>query len=135
MEKRPRDHGTNITFLSTIHPAEDERPTAPDQDSTTTTTTPFFEQGDWHGFFATVQAIATTPVETPSASPFLHEYTVDAAEYNAELLRSFDYDLERVINAHPNTTSSYGSELRPIEQCIRVGHRRILTHNKDRLAN
>ena len=55
-------------------------------------------------------------METPSASPFLHEYTVDAAEHNAELLKSFDYDLEQVIDAHPGTTSSYGSELRPIEQ-------------------
>ena len=55
-------------------------------------------------------------METPSASPFLYKYTVDAAEYNANLLKSFDYELGKVIDAHPGTTSSYGSELCPIKQ-------------------
>ena len=63
-----------------------------------------------------IQAIANTDVETLSASPFLYKYTVSAAEYNANLHKSFDYNHGKVIDAHPGTTSSYGSKLHPIEQ-------------------
>ena len=41
-----------------------------------------------------------------------------AANHNSALLARFDYDLEKVLQAHPNTTSSYGSELRPVDQLL-----------------
>ena len=72
---------------------------------------PPFDAGDWDGFMNTIEHIAKTEVEPPSVSQFCFEYTVDAMEYNDKLLESFDYDLESVIQANPNTTISYGSEL------------------------
>ena len=52
----------------------------------------------------------------PKASPFAFELNDNAARRNTELLRSFDFDLGKVIEAHPGTVSSYGSELRPLGQ-------------------
>ena len=72
--------------------------------------------GDWTGFYKTVESVARAEVKVPSASPLHFEYTVDAAEHNAALLETFNFDLEQLIDAHPGTTSSYGSELRPVEQ-------------------
>ena len=52
----------------------------------------------------------------PRPSPFRFDFTAAAASFNASLLDKFDNDLGKVIEAHPGTVSSYGSELRPIAQ-------------------
>ena len=46
----------------------------------------------------------------------MFELTEEAASLNAKLLSAFDFDLGKVIDAHPGTVSSYGSELRPLDQ-------------------
>ena len=55
----------------------------------------------------TVRALATTAVPIPSNSPFMFGFNSTAANHNSTLLAKFDYNLERVLHAHPNTTSSY----------------------------
>ena len=59
----------------------------------------------------TVRTLATTAVPVPSRSPFMFGFNSTAANHNSTLLAKFDYDLKRVLQAHPNTTSSYRSEL------------------------
>ena len=59
-------------------------------------------------------ATAGTPV--PTAPPLQFEFTLDAAAHNAAALEKFDFDLDSFIRAHPGTTLSYGSELRPLDQ-------------------
>ena len=46
----------------------------------------------------------------------MFQLTEEAARHNTKLLSSFDFDLGKVLKAHPGTVSSYGSELRPLDQ-------------------
>lgn len=95
--------------------------------------------GDWAGFIQAVTWIANAHTPTPSKGPFLYEFSQSAATHNSKILESFDYDLARVIAAHPNSISSPGSELRPIHHLkILIGNHpnfphisRILTHGID----
>ena len=75
-----------------------------------------FDLGDDEGFFRTVEQIYGTAVPTPTASEVHFEYTVDAAEHNAALLASFEYDMDKLIDANMGTTLQYGSEVRPMSQ-------------------
>ena len=59
-------------------------------------------------------AAVETPV--PTASPLQFEFTLDAASRNVSVLEEFGFDLDAFIRAHPGTTLSYGSELRPLDQ-------------------
>jgi len=60
-----------------------------------------------------------------SPSPFKYELSNEAAVHNSNILRKYNYDLTRVIAAHPNTELSYGSEFRSPEslQPILQSHR------------
>lgn len=49
----------------------------------------------------------TAPLRSP---PFKFEVSDHAACHNAALLERFGYDLDKLIAAYPNTTSSFGSE-------------------------
>ena len=77
---------------------------------------PPFKVGDWNGFISTIEHITKAEVEAPSASQFCFKYIVDAMEHNDKLLKSFNYNFERVVQSNPNTIISYGSELQPIDQ-------------------
>ena len=57
---------------------------------------PPFKAGDWNGFINTIEHIAKTEVQAPSASQFCFEYTMNAMEHNNKLLKSLDYDLESI---------------------------------------
>ena len=61
------------------------------------------------------------PPPKPSLSAF--EYTKEAALKNSLILKKYDYDFTKAIEAQPGTTVSYGSEVRPMEQL------EILLHN------
>ena len=51
-----------------------------------------------------------------TASPIEFEYTIDAVANNSNLLAEVEYDLGKFIDQHPDSTISYGSELRPLDQ-------------------
>ena len=59
----------------------------------------------------------------PKPSLFSFEYTMESAIKNSDIIKSFDYDLERTIKAQPGTPVSYGSEVRPMYQLD------VLLHN------
>ena len=44
------------------------------------------------------------------------EFTMEAAQHNSSLLEGYGFDLESFIKDNPNSTVSYGSELRPLDQ-------------------
>ena len=48
----------------------------------------------------------------PTSTPFKFEMTAEAANHNATILESHNYDLTRTIAAYPNSHISYGSEFR-----------------------
>ena len=62
----------------------------------------------------TILSVFHSKTPTPSASPFIHCRTLQAAKTNAELIATFDYDLQKTFNAFPGSTISPGSEFRPI---------------------
>ena len=53
---------------------------------------------------------------SPTTSPFMFEFTAEAAAHNTSILEPFDYDLATAIDAFLGTTISPGSDLRPPEQ-------------------
>ena len=67
-----------------------------------------------HHSIATIKSICSSVVPTPSASPFRHETSESAAEFNSNLIASFDHNLQRLFNAYPGTTISPGSEFCPL---------------------
>ena len=75
-----------------------------------------FFTGDWKGFFKTVKQIALSAVKAPSKSPLDFNFTIDAVQHNSNILKDFNFDLEKLIQNSPGSTISYGSELRPIDQ-------------------
>lgn len=83
--------------------------------------------------------LANTDPPTPSKGPFLYELSQQAAKHNSSVLKSFNYDLSKAIEAYPNSISSPGSELRPIQhlETLLGNHpnfphiRKILRHGVD----
>jgi hypothetical protein len=67
-------------------------------------------------FIAAVHRLCGRESRTPSKPPFQFEASNAAAEFNARLMRDFDCDLSKLINAHSNTTLGYGSEFRSVEE-------------------
>ena len=84
----------------------------------------FLRTGDMKGFFHAVKWIHGQTVEPPRASQFSFELNMEAAMKNALVLRKYDYDLKKAIEAQPGTTISYGSEIRPLVQLD------VLLHNR-----
>ena len=62
-------------------------------------------------------------VEPPKKSLFSFELNKEAALKNSLVLKKFDYDLKKAIEAQPETIISYGSEIRPFTQLD------VLLHN------
>ena len=63
----------------------------------------------------TIVAISQRKVPTPKPSPFAHAANADAANQNSQLIAKFDFDLQSLFDAFPNSTISPGSEFRQIE--------------------
>ena len=59
----------------------------------------------------------------PKPSLFAFEYTKEVALKNSLILKKYDYDFTKAIEAQSGTTASYGSKVRPMEQL------KILLHN------
>ena len=60
-----------------------------------------------------IASITSTIQPHLNKSPFIYELTKEAADYNSKIIARHNYDLTRLIAAHPNTEISYGSEFRP----------------------
>jgi len=57
-----------------------------------------------------IRTILDSPSPLPSLTPFILDISQDAALYNVNILKNFNYDLIRVIGVHPNSHISYCSE-------------------------
>jgi hypothetical protein len=73
---------------------------------------------------ARLTEVASTTTEPPKQAPVEFSTLPEALQANDELLREYDYDLAKLINAFQETTLGYGSEFRPVEQLKKVlgGH-------------
>lgn len=79
--------------------------------------------GDERGFYNAVKWVYGQTVPAPAPSLLSFEYTREAALKNSLIMKRFNYDLDKVIEAQPGTTTSYGSEVRPMRQL------EVLLHN------
>jgi len=67
-------------------------------------------------FIQTVENICKTSCPYRAPHPFIFEPTPAAAEHNKNILSIHDHHLGSVIEAHPSSSISYGSEFRPVVQ-------------------
>jgi hypothetical protein len=63
-------------------------------------------------FIQTIKDVLDSPNLTPSNVPIKFEATKEAALSNQLILSSYDDDISKFIDAHPNSIMSYGSEFR-----------------------
>jgi hypothetical protein len=76
-------------------------------------------------FLARLTRVASTEVRPPRPAPIAFATTQkEAIHANDELLRKYDFDLEKLFRAYPETTLGFGSEFRPLAQLEQVlgGH-------------
>ena len=67
-------------------------------------------------FLPAVTKLWSTNTATPTKPPIEFVVSRQAEEANAALFQSFDFRLDRIIEAHPLSTLGYGSEFRTIEE-------------------
>jgi hypothetical protein len=79
-----------------------------------------FEAPKW--LFQAIQSVAKTKVRTPDAPPVRFDTTPEGLQFNSDLLRDFDYDLEKFMESQSSTTMGYGAEFRPLEQLNKIFH-------------
>ena len=63
-------------------------------------------------FISIMKMILSQPPARKEAPPFKFDTTAAALEHNAKLLKSFDCDLNKIIEAHENNVISPGSEFK-----------------------
>jgi hypothetical protein len=75
-------------------------------------------------FLARLTRVASTEVRPPRPAPIAFATTQEAIDANDELLRKYDFDLEKLFRAYTETTLGFGSEFRPLAQLEQVlgGH-------------
>ena len=71
----------------------------------------FIVTPDW--FVPSIRKILNTDVKAPSKSPLVFELTDEAAIHNDMMLKSYNYDLELLIQDYQHAELGYGSEFRP----------------------
>ena len=67
-------------------------------------------------FLEAIQRICATPSEVPTKSPIRFEISESASAHNAELLRTVDFDLGRLILKYGSSTLGFGSEFRKVSE-------------------
>jgi hypothetical protein len=67
-------------------------------------------------FLKELQTIASATVPIPQKATIRFEVSANAADYNADLLRSLNYSIPDLLKSQRGTTVSFGSEFRPVNQ-------------------
>ena len=67
-------------------------------------------------FVCTVTHICNLVCPEPASNPFMFSATTKVALHNGNLLSTFQGNLGGIIDTHPASSLSYGSEFRPISQ-------------------
>jgi hypothetical protein len=73
-----------------------------------------FDAPDW--FLKELRTIASATVPIPEKSTIRFEISANAADYNADLLRSLNYSIPDLLKSQRGTTVSFWSEFRPVNQ-------------------
>jgi hypothetical protein len=73
-----------------------------------------FDAPDW--FLNELQTIASATVPTPDKATIRFKGSANAADFNADLLRSLNYSIPDLLESQRGTTVSFGSEFRPVNQ-------------------
>ena len=73
-----------------------------------------FDTPDW--FLRELTKVANTETAPPKRSPIVFENTLAAAAENEKILKSVDFEMDRLISKYADTTLGYGSEFRTINQ-------------------
>ena len=63
-----------------------------------------------HWFIPVVLDTLSTPTSPPKNSPFMHDLSKEAIIYNSRTLKKHDCNVEKMINSHPESELSCGSE-------------------------
>lgn len=61
-------------------------------------------------FLEAIEAICAAPSEVPGKSPIQFEVSEAASAHNAEVLKSFNFDLGRLVQAFDSSTIGFGSD-------------------------
>ena len=61
-------------------------------------------------------------VWTPDAPPVRFDTTPEGLQLDSDLMRDFDYNLEKFMESQESTTMGYGAEFRPLEQLDQILH-------------
>jgi hypothetical protein len=77
-----------------------------------------FEAPEW--LYHAILEVANEPVPVPQKPPVRFDTSDESIQHNSELLRQFDYDLNKLLEAHGHTTLNYGAEFRPVQQLEKV---------------
>ena len=64
-------------------------------------------------FILSIEAILDTPVPPPVKSPIVYKMSTKAMNHNSRIFKYFDYDIDKLIEAFPNSDLSYSSKFRP----------------------
>jgi hypothetical protein len=73
-----------------------------------------FDAPAW--FLSELQKIASITVPAPNKATIRFEVSAKAAEYNANLLRAVSYNIPDLLESQRDSTVSFGSKFRPVEQ-------------------
>ena len=83
-------------------------------------------------FIPKIRSILSTLLQAPSKSPIRFNLLPKAISFNTELLKSFDYNIFKLIDAYPNSELSYGSEFHPTKILKPLLHQQ---YNWDRMED
>jgi hypothetical protein len=62
-----------------------------------------------------IKQVLGTPCNTPSAPEFRFEFLEEAAKHNSEVLRKYNYDLSRALEAQKDSLLDPGKEFKPLD--------------------
>jgi hypothetical protein len=67
-----------------------------------------------------IEEVLETEAPIPSAPPVRFDLSEEAVLHNTELLRDCDFDMDKFLKSHQDTTLGFGSEFRPVEQLDKI---------------
>ena len=67
-----------------------------------------------------VKHVASSTVATPEAPPFRFDMSPASVNFNTALIKTYNYDIEKIITESSSSTIAHGSEFRPLDQLASI---------------
>jgi hypothetical protein len=80
-----------------------------------------------------INKIREEAIPVPTPPEFVFDMTEEAAEKNSMILKKYDFDLEKAINAQKSSLLGYGSEFKPPQTLRRIFKHHPLWERMERL--